>query len=241
MNIAGRTVLVTGANRGLGKALVSVLLRADALKIYAAVRDTSTLAERDQRVVPVALDVSSDASVAEVAERCRDVDIIVNNAAFLSNQSAFRAEVTDPARLEMETNFWGPMRVIRSFAPGLAQRGTGVFVNILSVGALTGIPFCSGYCASKAAMWSMTQSLRHELKADGIDIVAVFPGPIATEMARAHEREGRALPESVASEIVRGIEARTLDIFPDQISASIAELYRADPWALGERFADAID
>ena len=241
MTLAGVTLLITGSNRGLGRSLVEAGLQAGAGKIYAAARNPATVTIDDPHVVPVELDICDPASVERAREACSDVDIVINNAASLANASAYRAETLAPAMAEMQTNFWGLVAMCRAFAPSLAERPNSVIVNILSMGALAGIPFCSSYCASKAAAWSFTQSLRLELADRETAVLAVFPGPIATEMARPHEREGRWPAAEVANAIYDGIARRDPHIFPDPVAQSVATAYAADPWALPARFAGSLD
>lgn len=241
MKIKGANLLVTGSNRGLGRALVEAALVHGAGKVYAAARDPAGIAASDPRVRPVALDLTDSQSVAELSALCADTDIIINNAASLANSSAFRAPDLEAGRLEMETNYWGLLRVTRAFAPGLAARDGGAIVNILSIGALASVPFCSSYCASKAAAWSLTQSTRAELARQGTKVVAVFPGPIATEMARAHQQEGRCPPEVMANDILSSIAKGEEMIFPDAVSAGVAQLYGSSPWALERQLSVSMD
>lgn len=241
MTLEGATILITGSNRGLGRTLVGAGLEAGAKKIYAAARCSADVANDDPRIAPIELDVCEPASIDRARAICSDVDIVINNAASLANASTYRAKTLAPARTEMETNFWGLVSMCRAFAPVLEGREGSAIVNILSMGALAGIPFCGSYCASKAAAWSFTQALRLELAASGTAVLAVFPGPIATEMARPHEREGRWPAEEVARAIYAGLARGDPHIFPDPVAQSVAASYAANPWDLPARFAGSID
>jgi NAD(P)-dependent dehydrogenase (short-subunit alcohol dehydrogenase family) len=241
MRIEGATALVTGANRGLGKALVGAFLEAGAGRVYATLRDPSLAPFTDPRVEWVRLDLTAPSSVEEVARRCGDTDILVNNAASLANTPCLAVADLAGARLEMETNYWGVLALCRAFAPQLAERDGRAIVNILSIGALACVPFAGTYCASKAAQWSLTQCLRAELGKTGVSVAAVFPGPIATDMARPGDAGGRCPPEIMAATIVAELGRNNLMIFPDPVSAAIREGYSADPWALERQFAGSVD
>ncbi|HEX2813854.1 MAG TPA: SDR family NAD(P)-dependent oxidoreductase [Sphingopyxis sp.] len=241
MTLDSATLLITGSNRGLGRSLVEAGLQAGAGKIYASARRIADVTVDDPRIVPIELDICDPASIEGAREACGDVDIVINNAASLANASAYRAESLVPAMAEMQTNFWGLVAMCRAFAPLLTGRKGSAIVNILSMGALAGIPFCSSYCASKAAAWSFTQSLRLELAGSETAVLAAFPGPIATDMARPHEREGRWPANEVARAIYDGIARQDPHIFPDPVAQSVAAAYAADPWALPARFAGSTD
>jgi len=237
--IQGASVLVTGSNRGLGRALVAAFLDRGAARIFATVRSRSTGLFDDPRVEAVLLDVTQEESVAALALQCRDTDILVNNAASLANKPLLGVADLAGARLEMDTNYWGVLAMCRAFSPHLAARGGGAIVNILSIGALVSVPFAGSYCASKAAAWSLTQCLRAELAKAGTSVAAVFPGPIATDMARPGEEAGRCPPDVMAAAIVAALSRGETMIFPDEVSAAINAGYSADPWSLEARFAQA--
>ena len=191
MDIEGSTVLVTGANRGLGHAFARLLVERGAAKVYAAARKPATVTL--DGVTPIRLDVTSAADIAEVAERCHDVTLLVNNAGISTGTPALGADAVDAARREMETNFFGTLAVSRAFAPVLAANGGGALVNVLSVLSWFTLPATAMYCASKAAAWSLTNALRVELAAQGTLVVGVHCGFIDTDMASAVERsEDRA-------------------------------------------------
>ena len=237
MGVDGAAVIVTGANRGLGRALVDAFLAANARKVYAAMRDPAAAAFGDPRAEPAPLDVNDERSVAALARRCGPVDILVNNAAVITKSPSLGAPDLDGARLEMETNYFGVLRMSRAFAPLLARAGGGMIVNILSIGALASVPSSGSYCASKAAAWSLTQSMRAELKGQNTRVAAVFAGPIATAMARPERAQGRCPPETMAAEIVSALQRGETTIFPDPRSRTLAQLYAGDPWALERAFA----
>jgi NAD(P)-dependent dehydrogenase (short-subunit alcohol dehydrogenase family) len=240
MRIEGSNVLVTGANRGLGKALVEAFVQRGAARVYAAGRNRRALEEafeNNPAVVAVEMDVTDDISVAQAARLRADTNIVVNNAGVVTHARLIGSRSLAEARLEMETNFWGVLRVCRAFAPVLRGHGGGAIANILSMGALASMPFVGSYCASKAAALSLTQGVRAELAAQGTLVVGVIAGPIQTDMAREHEKEGRFPASMIAGAVVDGIEARQTTVYPDPRSARLRDDFADDPAAVEAAFA----
>lgn len=224
MTLANQTVLISGANRGIGAALARELLKTDVRKIYAAARSVGSLPDfRDSRVVPLQLDVTDDKSVRAASSAAADVDILINNAgtAAFSNWLSSDQAVIDA---DMATNLYGTLRVIRAFAPHLQARHSGTIVNVISVVGLAPVPALSGYSASKAALQSLTQALRGSLAPSGIKVVGVYPGPVDTDLARDLPVD-KATPEHAAANIVRGLEAGDDWIFPDPVALKIGHLF----------------
>ena len=219
MKIAGSTVFVTGANRGLGRCLVEELLRRDARRIYAGTRDLAAIAPvvalDPARVLPIVVDVTDEAQVTAAAAAAADVTLVLSNAGTLRSRNLL-SNTLEQLRLDMEVNFWGTLRVARAFVPALERNG-GEFVSVLSVGAWAGMPSMGGYCASKAASWSMLQSLRAELGPRGVHVRAAFPGGIRTDMTREVEAPLSA-PEDIAHELLAGVEADEATILTDPMS-----------------------
>jgi NAD(P)-dependent dehydrogenase (short-subunit alcohol dehydrogenase family) len=227
MKIAGSRVLITGANRGLGLALVTAMRAAGAAKIYAAARKAKAVAAVDI-VRPISLDITDDAQVAEAAVRCGDVSILVNNAGIASFTPALGSPSIDNARREMETNYFGTLAMCRAFAPVLKENGGGTIVNMLSVVSWMNVPMQATYCASKAAAWSLTKAVRFELRAQGTLVIGVYAGYIDTGMTAGVDAP-KSSPESIAAEIVAGIENGTEDILADERARSVnAELRKDD-------------
>jgi NAD(P)-dependent dehydrogenase (short-subunit alcohol dehydrogenase family) len=219
MRIANKTVLVTGANRGIGKALVEEALRRGAKRVYAGTRQP--LAHSDRRVTPLTLDVTNSAQIQEAVERVESLDILINNAGIalyddLSNSGAIEQSLA--------VNLFGPFHVIRATLP-LLKRSKGAIVNNLSLNALAPLPVIPAYSISKAAAFNMTQSLRALLGGQGVTVHGVLLGPVDTDMTRGFEIP-KASPESVAAGIFDGLENGEEDIFPDPMSQSIAEGWR---------------
>jgi NAD(P)-dependent dehydrogenase (short-subunit alcohol dehydrogenase family) len=215
VTIAGKTVLVTGANRGIGQALVNEALARGARRVYAGTRQP--LAHPDSRVTPLMLDVTSAAQVQAAAGQVESLDVLINNAGvFLFD------DLSDPAALEehLAVNLFGTYRVTQAFLPALTRSG-GAIVNNVSLMALAPLPLTPAYSISKAAAFSLTQSLRALLAGRGVRVHAVLTGPTDTDMTRDLDIP-KASPQSVARAILDAIDNGEEDIFPDPMSASIA-------------------
>lgn len=189
LDIRGSTALVTGANRGLGRAFTEALLQAGAAKVYAGARDPAAVA--DPRLTPIRLDVMSDRDVAAAA--CGDATLLVNNAGILLNSPILADGAEAALRDEMEVNVFGLLRMARAFAPVLAGNGGGAMVNMLSVASWFTSPFNATYCASKHAALAVSDALRIQLRGQGTHVVGVHAGFIETDMA-AHVQGPRTAP-----------------------------------------------
>ena len=214
--VEGATVLVTGANRGLGRVLTRALSESGAAKVYGAARDAGSIVEPG--VVPIELDVTDPASVARAVEHCGDVSILVNNAGISSSTGATGS--VEAARLDMEVNYFGTMSMSSAFAPVLARNGGGALVDVLSVLSWYALPAASAYCASKAAAWSLTNSLRVELLAQRTLVVGVHVGFMDTDMAAGVDAPKLA-PELVAEQIVRALDEGRSEVLADELSVSV--------------------
>jgi NAD(P)-dependent dehydrogenase (short-subunit alcohol dehydrogenase family) len=220
MTIDGKTILVTGANRGIGRALVNEALRRGAKRVYAGTRQP--LAHPDGRVTPLTLDVTDPAQVQAAADQVESLDVLINNAGL-----ALYDDLTDRAALEqsLAVNLFGTHGVTQAFLP-LLTRSRGAIVNNVSMMAFAPLPLTPAYAISKAAAFNMTQSLRALLAGRGVRVHAVLTGPTDTDMTRGFEIP-KASPESVARGIFDGVEAGEEDIFPDPMSATLAESWRS--------------
>jgi NAD(P)-dependent dehydrogenase (short-subunit alcohol dehydrogenase family) len=220
MTIEDRTVLVTGANRGIGQALVEEALRRGAKRVYAGTR--RPLTRLDARVTPVTLDVTDAAQTQEAVERVESLDILINNAGL-----AFFDDLSDRDALErhLAVNLFGTYGVTQAFLP-LLTRSQGAIVNVLSTAAFAALPVIPAYSISKAAALSLSQSLRALLAGQGVSVHAVLTGPVDTDMSRDLDIP-KASPESVARGIFDGVENGEDDIFPDPMSQSVAESWRS--------------
>src|SRR5262245_25119052 len=220
MTIADRAVLVTGANRGIGQALVEEALRRGAKRVYAGTRQP--LVHLDGRVTPLTLDVTNAAQIHEAVERVKSLDILINNAGY-----ALYDDLSDRAALErhLDVNLFGTYGVTQAFLP-LLTRSRGAIVNVLSVASFAALPIIPAYSISKAAAFSLSQSLRALLAGRGVKVHAVLTGPVDTDMSRGYNVP-KASPESVAQAIFDGVEKGEEDIFPDPMAESMAESWRS--------------
>jgi NAD(P)-dependent dehydrogenase (short-subunit alcohol dehydrogenase family) len=220
MIIAEKAVLVTGANRGIGKALVAEALTRGAKRVYAGTR--RPLAHPDGRVTPLTLDVTSAAQIQAAADQVETLDILINNAGI-----ALYDDLSDRAVLErhLAVNLFGTYGVTQAFLP-LLTRSHGAVVNNLSVNAFAPLPLIPAYSISKAAAFNLTQSLRTLLAGRGVSVHAVLTGFVDTDMTRGIDMP-KASPESVARAIFHGVEEGEEDIFPDPMSQSMADSWRS--------------
>jgi NAD(P)-dependent dehydrogenase (short-subunit alcohol dehydrogenase family) len=219
MIIADKAILVTGANRGIGQALVEEALKRGAKRVYAAMRQP--LAHSDVRVTPLTLDVTNAAQIQGAVGRVESLDILINNAGVAIYDDLSNIDVIER---HLAVNFLGSLKVTHAFLP-LLRRYKGAIVNNLSLVALAALPVIPAYSISKAAAFNMTQSLRALLAGQGVTVHAVVLGPIDTDMNRGFDIP-KASPESAAVGIFDGLEKGDEDIFPDPASLSIAEAWR---------------
>ena len=219
MTIANNTVLITGANRGIGRALVEETLTRGAKRVYAGTREPLT--HPDPRVTPVTVDVTSSAQIQAAVDRVESLDILINNAGI-----ALYDDLSDRATLErhLAVNLFGTYGVTRAFLP-LLTRSRGAIVNNVSVMALAPLPITPAYAISKAAAFSLTQSLRALLAGRGVRVHAVLTGPTDTDMTRGFDIP-KASPASVARAILDGVDHGEDEIFPDPMSQSMADSWR---------------
>ncbi|TDC47943.1 SDR family NAD(P)-dependent oxidoreductase [Jiangella ureilytica] len=231
--IEGTVALVTGGNRGLGKALVDALLARGAAKVYAAARDPLTVVVDDARVVPLELDVTSDDEVTAAAAAAGDVRLLVNNAGGLVSASFLDSPVDD-VRREFETNFYGPLRVTRAFVPVIAANGGGHVLNVHSV--LSWLAISGSYSASKAALWSQTNSLRLELRDRGIGVTGLHSAYIDTDMAAGVDAP-KSSPADVARLALDAVEAGRFEVLVDDVTRGVKAGLAADVGALYPQLA----
>jgi NAD(P)-dependent dehydrogenase (short-subunit alcohol dehydrogenase family) len=219
MTITDKIILVTGANRGLGHALVEEALRRGARRVYATSR--KPFAHPDDRVIPVIMDVTDWAQIQRAVQSVESLDILINNAGVslpddMSSRAAFEQH--------FDVNVYGPLMVTQALLPPLSE-SRGQIVNVVSIGAFAAVPILPAYSASKAAAFSVTQSLRALLAGRGVSVHAVLPGPIDTDMVRDLPIP-KAPPEAVAQAIFEGVENGDEEIFPDSFSEMMAESWR---------------
>jgi len=235
MKIADTAVLVTGANRGLGRALVEAALSRGVRRVYAGTREPLT--HSDRRVTPVILDVTNAVQIDAALEQMDTLDVLINNAG-----SYLHDDLSDRAALErlLAVNFFGTYAVTQACLP-LLIRSRGAIVNVLSLAAIAAVPFDSSYSISKAAAFSMSQSLRALLAGRGVSIHAVLAGPLDTDMTR-DLNVPKTAPDSAARAILDGLEKMEEEIFPDPMSQSVADGWRKGAVkALARQFAAYVE
>jgi NAD(P)-dependent dehydrogenase (short-subunit alcohol dehydrogenase family) len=215
-------------------------LEAGAKRVYCAARTPAQVSElvasAPDRLVPIKLDVTSDADAAAAAERASDLTLLVNNAGFNFNQAFSSADAMANARAEMETNYFGPLRLCRAFAPVLRRNGGGTIVNMLSILAYMNLPMMGSLCASKAAALSLTQALRAELAAQGTRVIGVLPGAVDTDMTRGLTIPKLA-PEAVAAAVIDGLIRGLDEIYPGDMAAGVVFGLALDPKEVEVQFA----
>lgn len=236
MNVQGKTILVTGANRGIGAELVHALIWNGAGKIYAGTRELGNLPDfGDDRVSFIKLDITKAEDVAAAVEQIGAIDILVNNAGAMFSNNAVTATQEELAS-DMDVNYFGTMRVMQAFIPAMEKNGGGVVANVLSVLALAPMSFTAGYAASKAAMHSATQAARGLIKTKNIKVVGIYPGPVDTRLSSVLQTE--KTPANIAAEeIVKGLINDLEDIYPDPVSQQVSGLWGSNPKGLEHHFS----
>lgn len=230
--VKNKIVLVTGANRGIGKAIVEGALSRGAAKVYLAVRNLDSakplIEEYGDRVVPIQLDLEQPESILKAADIANDVDVVVSNAGVLRVSNPLEADAIENLQYEIDVNVYGLMRMAQAFAPVLKKNGGGVFAQLNSVASLRSFADFATYCASKAAAYSITQSLRAILAAQGTAVVSVHPGPIDTDMAHSAGLGDMVEPVTlVADALFDAIENDHFHVFPDSTAQAVGGAYQS--------------
>jgi NAD(P)-dependent dehydrogenase (short-subunit alcohol dehydrogenase family) len=220
MQVSSSVALVTGANRGLGRAFIQALLARGARKIYAAVRDPDAIAIRG--VTVLRLDVTNPDDIAAAVAAAPDVTLLINNAGITRGKALLASGALDAARAELETNVLAPLSLARAFAPILARNGGGAIVNVLSALSWVNLPGAATYSVSKAAAWSVTNGLRGELRGQGTQVLALHLGYMDTDMAR-HVTGPKISPEAVAAAALDGVETGQLEVLADAVAQTVKQ------------------
>jgi NAD(P)-dependent dehydrogenase (short-subunit alcohol dehydrogenase family) len=227
VKLTGANVLVTGANRGLGKAFVEELLSRGVARVYAAARNPDNSDFDDDRVIPIRLDVTKPDDVRAAASRCTDVTVLINNAGAMLRTPLLAAPDLSAARSEMETNYFGTLAMCRAFAPVLAHNGGGAVVNVLSIASWLASPFNGSYSASKSAEWALTNAIRVELRPAGTLVVGVHAGWIDTDMA-ANVSDAKISTGDVAGQTLNAVEHGDEEVLTDDRTRDVKASLPAD-------------
>jgi NAD(P)-dependent dehydrogenase (short-subunit alcohol dehydrogenase family) len=226
MKLDNATVLVTGANRGLGLAFAREALARGARKVYAAARDPAKVTLPG--VVPIRLDVTKPDEIAAAARDARDVTILINNAGIAVTGGFLADGAIESAHRHLETNFFGAWRVTQAFAPVLAAHGGGAVLDVLSIASWINSPLLGIYAASKTIEWALTNGLRHELRAQGTQVLGLHVGFIDTDLTRGFEVP-KVTPESVVKSALDGLEAGAEEVLADEITRQVKRGLSAEP------------
>ena len=240
VSVKEKTAFVSGANRGIGKAITEALLENGAKKVYAGARNVASLSGLQEkygdRLVPVELDVTKDNTIANAAKAASDVDILVNNAGVLVPGNFTAGNILQSMETNFDVNVWGLVKLTNAFFDSLKTKESAAIVSVSSVAGLANMPVASTYSTSKAAVHSIVQGLRGELKDSNVLVCGVYPGPIDTDMAKGFELD-KDSPENVAKNVINAIENGVEDIYPDVMSEQIGQMYATSPKSVEVQFS----
>lgn len=220
MQIENATVLITGANRGIGQAFAREVLARGARKVYAAARDPASVALPG--VEAVALDVTKPEQVAAVAARCGDVTLLVNNAGIAIPGDFLAEGAVENARAHLEVNYFGPLSMARAFAPVLKANGGGAILNVLSIASWISSPLLAVYASSKSAAWSLTNGLRDALQAQGTQVTGLHMGFVDTDLTRGIDMP-KATPEEIVRAALDGLAAGAREVLADALTRQVKQ------------------
>lgn len=238
MNIfEDKVVLITGANRGIGRALVKALLNQGVRKVYATCRDLDTMSSyEDNRVTVLSLDITKDMQITTIAAIAQDTEILINNAGVINAGNILEGDLGGMDN-DMSVNYFGTIKMMRAFAPILKKNNPSKIINIVSIAAYSPLPSIAGYAASKAALFSATQSVHIELAKEEVEVYAINPGAIDTDMNKDSDWD-MPDPESIALKILESVGDGKFDIVPDEMGQGMYNAWREDPAKLSKIFSD---
>ena len=240
MDLSGAVVLITGAGGGIGQAATRAFVAAGAAKVYAATRVVGAeVGLADERVVPIHLDVTDQASIDTAVKACGDVTVLVNNAGVNFNAPVLGADDADWARREIEVNYLGTLAVTRAFAPIVGANGGGAVLNVLSILSRINHPGMGSYCASKAALYSSTQAVRAQLRGQGTLVCAFMPGAVDTRLT-AHLPIPKMTTDDTATAMIDALRNDIEDAYPGDMATGVSAGLAADHKAVEAQFAEFI-
>lgn len=226
MKLHNATVLITGANRGIGLAFAREALARGARKVYAGARNPASVTQPG--VEAIALDVNSPEQVAAAARHANDVTLVINNAGIADLGSFLGEDSIDSARRHMDTNFFGVLRVSQAFAPVLAAQGGGALLNVLSVASWINSPLLAVYGASKAAAWALTNGLRNDLRAQGTQVLGLHMGFVDTDLTSGLDMP-KSSPEAIVHRAFDALEAGADEVLADELTQQVKRGLSAEP------------
>ncbi|MFY3856846.1 SDR family oxidoreductase [Achromobacter xylosoxidans] len=226
MELKNATVLITGANRGIGLAFAREALARGARKVYAGARDPASISLPGLQAIK--LDVTSDEDVAAAAALAKDVTLVINNAGIAATGGFLAGDSIESARRHLETNLLGPLRVAQAFAPVLAANGGGALLNVLSIASWINRPLLGVYGMSKSAAWALTNGLRHELREQGTQVLGLHMGFVDTDLTRGLDAP-KSTPESVVRQAFEALEAGAEEVLADDATRQVKQGLAAEP------------
>ncbi|MCZ8393701.1 SDR family oxidoreductase [Achromobacter xylosoxidans] len=226
MELKNATVLITGANRGIGLAFAREALARGARKVYAGARDPASISLPGLRAIK--LDVTSDEDVAAAAALATDVTLVINNAGIAATGGFLTGDSIESARRHLETNLLGPLRVAQAFAPVLAANGGGALLNVLSIASWINRPLLGVYGMSKSAAWALTNGLRHELREQGTQVLGLHMGFVDTDLTRGLDAP-KSTPELVVRQAFDALEAGAEEVLADDATRQVKQGLSAEP------------
>lgn len=226
MKLANATVLITGANRGIGRAFAQAALARGARKVYAGARDPASI--RDAGLTPLKLDVTSDADVAAAAKIAADTMLVINNAGIAITGSFGAPDAEAVLRRHLETNVLGVLRISQAFAPVLARNGGGALLNVASIASWISSPLLANYAVSKAAVWNLSNGLRNDLRGQGTQVLTLHMGFVDTDLTHGIDMP-KSTPEEIVARALDALEAGADEVLADEITRQVKQGLVAEP------------